>query len=760
MYGRKAVICLIISVLIAGILNACARNADNETSPDSPSGNPITTSTDYVVKLIPLPDDFIAHRAIFTDDRIYLSNSTRVVELDFNGNEKSRTVLTVTERFNLVGLADDGGYWAIRLKNDKHNQQKVESIHIARFNKDGEELERITADGSQFGLNEPVVFPNRFMVDGDYIFIMSYHATYIIDKSGQLIMEINAAGDIPKGNVDAVFTSLFTLKDGRICLSSFIHNNQTGHQSMILLIPDMDMKDIEEINVMSTGGEIDTFFISGRSGDALIGTRTEFQDFNIKTGEFNLVIDCLRYGIDVANMAGAAVLSDGSIIVAERAGREMIERIAVHIPIDASDDIIAKYGAAEDEAIYEEPIEKQIVTLSTLRIDDYLSNLIFNFNRDNKYYAIEIWDYSNSTFNFDEDEALTRFHTDILAGKIADINVVPFMRPSNIYINQGMYVDLKEFMDKDPDFNKADYIPGLFEAMEVDGKIFELFPYFMDYIMMGKKADVGDTIGWTLDEFAAFLDIKPDSKYIIGGCNKRDFILMMIQNEFINPHTGEAHFDRDVFAKILTVAEHFPNESSEGNHEFNEGAKDGNPLLLDARIGKAFEVISRELQYFQEEVTIKGFPSSRGNGLYFEPWLYFGITTKAENPEGAWEFIKYSMDTYDSMAGLNFFTPVKLSVIDEYVEWQKSRFNEKVLGRNFFESIPYSNFIDREYYIQKIDEGAAIIKQEIRMVRRHNNIITNIILEELESYLGGQKSADAMIDVIESRLWIYFAELQ
>ena len=757
---------LIIFIFFVG----CSKNVANDSLSDNRITNASTTTTDYIVKTIPLPDDFIAHRAQFTDDRIILSNSTRVLELDYNGNEINRTILTVRERFDNVKLADDGGYWAIAAVYD--DNRRLKNFNIVRFSDEGTELERIIADGSQFGQNEPRVAPNQFMVDGDHIYIMSFHATYMVDKLGQLVMEINAVGNTPKGDITAMFTSLFTLADKRIALSSFIQHNQTGTQSMVLLIPDVDKLEIEEVNILSICGDMNTFFITSQSGETFIGTKTEIQKFDLKTLELYFVIDCLRYNIDVARMAGVAVLSDGCIAIAERAGGEKIEHLTVFIPGNASEEITARYGMLEEETTYVEEKEKQIITLSTLFFDSIISHFVLEFNRTNKHYMIEVWDYSNGTRNFDIGEALTRFHTDIIAGRIADINAVfwwidgrPFGGTSSIYINQGMYADLNEFMANDPDFDKADYIPGMFEAMEVGGKIYELFPIFWDSILIGKKADLGTEIGWSLDEFAAFLESNPDSQYIIGGQGKREFILRMLQNEFINPHTGEAHFDRDEFKKILAVAERFPNESVDSSYVFSEGAKDGNPLLLGGSLGAMFSTVHVELESLDDEAAVKGWPSSRGNGLFFEPWMYFGITTKAKNPDGAWEFIKFALDYYDwkeNARVLAPFVPVKLSLLDEKIELEKADFSNRVFGSRSFNDpgILHSNVIEREYFEQKIDEGATIIKNEIKMVRRNNDVIVNIILEEIDSYLGGQKSADVVLDIIENRLGIYFAEQQ
>jgi len=747
----------ILILFIVGFTFGCGNKIENETLSNNQANNSNgTTTTDYIVKTIPLPDDFIAHRAQFTDDRIILSNSTRVLELDYNGNEISRTTLSVQERFDYVRLADDGVYWTVRIAYVDDARQVVESINIVCFDKEGNELERIVADGFQFGQNEPLVFPNQFIVDDDHIFIMSYHAAYVVDKAGQMIMEINAKGDVPKGDVDGYFTSLFSLKDGRVALSSYVSNNQTGNKSMIILVPDIEKKVIEE-TLINVGASFNDFVLTGMNGDALLCTVAMFQDFDMEKGELTLIIDCFKYGLVLGNLAGVAVLSDGSIVVAEKAGKETLERLVVHIPKNAPEEVIAKYGLPDEEVVYEEPIEKQVVTLSTLHYTERLSNYVFAFNRENKYYTIEVWDYNNGAFKYDEAQARLRFYADVTVGKVADINVT-HGRSSSSFNVRNFYRDLNEFMDKDDDFDRTDYLPGMFEAMDVDGKIYELFPSFIIYGLQGKTADVGTDRGWTLDEFIELVESKPDSEYIIGGFSQRDFILMMVQYTFINPHTGKPRFDRDEFNKILAIAKRFPVESKDWSYEFYMGAKDGNPLLLHNQLW--FESLHDEYMNFKEEITQKGYPMPYGNGLFFQPMGLFGITTRAQNPDGAWEFIKFIMDNYD-VVHIPFGESVRLEKLNERIEWRKNYYNESVLfnSPDFFDQIPLSSVFSREYYEQKLEKGIAIYF-EVNQVVRNNYVITSIILEEIESYLNGQKSADVVLDIIENRLGIYFAEQQ
>jgi len=384
-------------------------------------------------------------------------------------------------------------------------------------------------------------------------------------------------------------------------------------------------------------------------------------------------------------------------------------------------------------------IERQVLKLSAITSDNtWLSMVIAGFNLSNEYYYVELNDYAmNGSVDFDE--AVTKFNLDLITGNIPDVIILPARMLSSGYISKGLFADLNEFINNDSNFDRADYLPALFEALDRNGKIYEIPPMFSVHALQAKTSDVGTDAGWTLDEFAAFINTKPDAQHIIAGYTKRDFIREMIQYQFVSPMTGEVKFDRDEFKKILSVANRFPNDFSINDHSaFLQGAKDGDPLMISVLISRFFNIITAEDAFFREEVTVKGWPSAIGNGLMFRAHDYVSISQHAENSDGAWEFLKYALDHAKCRIGYNM--PVNLSLLDEIAE-------------DDYDSINQEMELEKSY----VDKVMAILKGA-RVIARENPIINNIIDEEVGNYLSGQKSADMVADIIENRIGIYLAE--
>lgn len=557
---------------------------------------------------------------------------------------------------------------------------------------------------------------------------MSVLAVYVLDKSGLLVYELRASGENRRDT--GLFRSLFRQNDGKVLVSSIVYGNELTN---LIQIPDPKNQETEEISIVTI--DANSIFTAGKEAHLFLCTNNGFYDYQLESGEQRLRFNNLKYGIDIGNIFESAILSDDSIIIAEREGRTI--RLTGFVPFDPADVLTA------DDPI-EEEIEKQAVTLSVVNFNDsWVARTVAEFNRSNKYYYVEINDYLKSSFN-DVDDAETRFHLDLISGNIPDVIFTDGSTDS--YVKIGLFADLNEFIDNDPDFNRSDYLPGLFEAMGRDGKMYEIFNlFFMMEPLMAKTADVGTDIGWTLDEFAAFIDTKPDAKYIIGYYTKEQFIVSMIRNQFINPLTGEAKLDREEFRKILEIAERFP-DTGPGymDSEMKEGLKDGDPLMYPIEMIFQFVTIPEyEALHFGEETTVKGWPSPTGNGLQFVVPHFLSIAAQAENPDGAWEFIKYCMNYAKSDLGFGrgILMPVNLSLLNELAEDDlKAEWNNVSLTR------------------ADIDKTMAVLHATAQIWGIKGREVRNIMYEELEYYLNGQKSADAVFDIIENRVGLYHAE--
>jgi hypothetical protein len=301
--------------------------------------------------------------------------------------------------------------------------------------------------------------------------------------------------------------------------------------------------------------------------------------------------------------------------------------------------------------------------------------------------------------------------------------------------------------------------------LERDGKLFELFPMFSIRTLAVKTSYAGDKPGWSLDEFAAFLDSRPNAALIIENYNKTDFLSTILQYAFIDPKTGECNFNREDFEKILKIAERFPDKVTFNDADeymtLLSGAADGDPLTLQVNISNFRSLKTSETIYFGEPVTAKGFPGE--NGASFQACARFAIAAGAKEPEGAWSFIKYMLEEYKDDVML--YLPLKLSLLDKMAQEAQEPMYYMQGGEKVEVEYEISYGAGGSVYTAVIDDNSPadsakvldVIKSTQTILRR-DDIAADILYEEIEAYLSGQKPADAVADIIENRINLYISE--
>ncbi|MDE6599072.1 MAG: extracellular solute-binding protein, partial [Oscillospiraceae bacterium] len=206
--------------------------------------------------------------------------------------------------------------------------------------------------------------------------------------------------------------------------------------------------------------------------------------------------------------------------------------------------------------------KKIIKMYAWLVTDNKLYDAISDFNLRSSEYRVELTEYVHKY----KDEPLIRLNTDITTGNSPDILVVHQAMPVKSYIDKGLFADLYEFIDSDPDLNREDFLDSVFKAYERDGKLCELVPEFYIETVTGKTSLVGDKQGRTAEEFIKLAEAYPDKKIMNGYTTKSSALDMLVQysyGSFIDQSTGRCSFDSEEFTALLEFCDRFPFEISE-----------------------------------------------------------------------------------------------------------------------------------------------------------------------------------------------------
>lgn len=421
--------------------------------------------------------------------------------------------------------------------------------------------------------------------------------------------------------------------------------------------------------------------------------------------------------------------------------------------------------------------QKTQITIGTLYDDQQLQASAVAFNKQSDTYHINIKTYidnSNWTENSWKD-GIANLNNDIISGNnCPDIIDVSQLNIKQL-VSKGVLEDMSPYLEKSQVLAKEDFFESIIESYTYDGKLISIPRNFSLITVVGRTADVGEEMGWTLDELMAYAKENPKASLFDGETKESIMYYMMTYNQdsFIDWTTGECKFDTDEFKKVLEFVNAFPEEYDWEADDRSTPVKiqAGEVLLNMVGIYELNSVQEYQAMY-NEPVTYIGYPTSDGSvGCYISAGQLYGITSKSDNKEGAWEFIQYMLtaegrDMYSwglPTNKANFEEKVEAAtkveyVLDENGEVYLDENGEPVISGGT-SSIGYGDW-EYTYHIVT-EEEVAIVRELIdvaKPVTLANEEITNIINEEAAAYFKGQKSVDDVAGVIQSRIKIYVDE--
>ena len=155
-----------------------------------------------------------------------------------------------------------------------------------------------------------------------------------------------------------------------------------------------------------------------------------------------------------------------------------------------------------------------------------------------------------------------------------------------------------------------------------------------------------------------------------------------------------------------------------------------------------------------EEIVFVGYPTSEGSGSYLRCQFGLSISSRSQNPDGAFEFMRSLLDA--SFADSVEF-PTTTRGFDEFcARASELRYYVDASGRvigSEVERADLSEIFLTEADIEQIERliaGASVYPEDERAL--------GIIWEDAQNYYAGTRGLGDTVDVILSRLGIYFAE--
>lgn len=739
-----------------------------ETEPASDENADTADTGDTSDAIIDVPAEEPAYEEWYTETLL------QIVDLD--GTLEKEVVLVSADdrkesgssRYMTGVTADkDGGLASIyqEYKWDPETGDSDTQYFLVIYSEDGDivtdvSLKALVDDNSQdyFYINSII------SVGGGQYLTMTDNTMYLIDRSGAIVKKM--VNENLQDN--AWMSGIYETGDGRFVVQVYRSYEDNGEWKSDNKLIEIDIEnqqfgteyDYDLNGSLMNGTEVYDLLITRDSGLA---------GYDIETGYTEVIIDWIKSGIDTSTLqtSTTTVLKDGRILCMTYdytylgggsyswgGGDSLVLSILTEIPPETLPD-------------------KKLIKLYSMYLDMDVKRHVLEFNKNSLEYEVELTSYYDYG-----DQGITQMNNDMIAGNLPDIIILNSALPVDSYIAKGLFADIYEFMENDPDINRSDYLENIFKAYEVNGKLYEIVPTFNVSTLVGKSSVVGDTPGWTMDEFISFVDANPDKIAFPDYSTKSDVLNSFIYycySSYINKETGECYFDGDNFIKLLEFCNRFVTKLPDDFWDHYYDDYDWRAEETELRTGKRlFETTSfsqfsriREIEQgtFGEPITFKGYPGASGSGSAINAYTTMAITSKAKNAEGAWEFMKYFysdeyQDQYTTRNSYSF--PIKMSSLEKLAESAKERpYWEDEDGNK--------EYYDNTYWIgdERIDIGVNTDEDNQKVmdflksvdnVYRYDTNITKIISEETGPYFEGQKSAKEVAGIIQNRVSNYIAE--
>lgn len=766
----KRVISFALASAVALAMTACggAETGENGSQDNHSAGGLETKEFVYVPEFIELEDENISYYDMqYAGDSLYFESyswdettgesSQSIVRYSLTDGSTSKVSIALGEAqsINRFAVAADGSIYTVLYDysdqtpgpegypESKQLLCKYDAEGTALFSQD---LAKLLKENTENNYVQGITIDSegRIYVSGSTII-------WLFDAEG------NHQGSVETG--DNWINSTGCGRDGKVYFSYY--NNGSENSGYVLSEIDFEQKAVGATYENFSSGSGSSLY-AGRECDFLTGDGSSVYEYDLATQERSRLFDWLDSDINGSYATCMGQLEDGRFLAVVNDWENNDSGIVLLTKTKAS-----------------ETAQKETIVIAAMSSGSELQAAAVRFNKSSDKYHISIktyLDYNNWNDNSWSD-ALTNLNNDITSNNCPDI-----IDLSNVNVEKlaakGVFEDLTPYLEGSSQFDRDDFIDSVMEAYTYNGILVSIPANFELQTVVGRASEVGDEMGWTIDEMIAYADAHPNAQLFNYSDKESILRLCMRFNEsaFIDWNTGECKFDTPEFKSLLEFVNRFPDEFQyeEGGASTPTRIQNGEILLETAYIYD-FEELQLYNEMFSGDVSCIGYPTTDGSsGTALMANQAYAITSKSKVKDGAWEFIESFLSRDEENSNMYRWSfpnnkeqlaamaeeAVKVEYLtDENGEILKDENGEAII-QGAGSGVGYEDGWFYEYRIptqEEVDQVMELI-EAARPVAADNDEVLSIINEEAAAYFKGQKSVDDVVNIIQSRINIYVSE--
>lgn len=337
-----------------------------------------------------------------------------------------------------------------------------------------------------------------------------------------------------------------------------------------------------------------------------------------------------------------------------------------------------------------------------------------------------------------------------------------------IYADKGVFCNLYDWLDADPDFHADALLTPILRAMEwSDHTLYQLSPSFYLQSMYVSPEVWDPEQPFTLPNISRWMDDHPDAAFTTSADSPGDLLSLLLDgciDDYAN-YTERTCTFGDSFVQLLSNVNLWAKRDSE-NAALEENAFQSGSILCGWNQLKSFDGYHGLID--QGLTASVGFPGNDHTTVFAGSVMRYAICSGTGREDLAWQFLKATLSAeYQRTVP---WLPLLKSEWDRRAQKAMEETPASVteayrnpadaaLGGNTT-TVTVTTAPVRGLTQEEIDSMNELVNQVSSFSGNTNVELRTIIFDEVDGYFSGQKSAEAVADVIQNRAGIYLSEQQ
>jgi len=371
----------------------------------------------------------------------------------------------------------------------------------------------------------------------------------------------------------------------------------------------------------------------------------------------------------------------------------------------------------------------------------FLADAVVKFNSRNKEYKVVYGDYANTALL--EAAIVSGTGPDIFVGcGLPELDFADFA-----------YVDLLPLLEADPECGRGVYEDKLLDLLSAEGSVYWLPLCYQIITFTGPEELLeGGKTGITMEEAQEAAAAMGEGCTVfppwMGKPEMIKYVVYFSTGKYVDYEAGTCDFVNPEFISLLEEVNELPDSTGEVLADSLLACcwAMSVPLLNGPSQANTDSSYSGVMSCAGKGFDYVGFPHEGGGGSVFDPGVILAISSASGKQDGAWEFIRFLLSE-EIQSGPYQALPVNRRALEAQIA--------QALAGELPSDPLYPHLVKLEQ--EEVDKFLRLL-ENTEYLSGQNNEVNGMIRAEAEAFFAGEKTAEEVAEIIQSRASVYLGE--